>query len=68
MTNPDGSAFGDDAPEADVVEQLISIDADDEDTWRDAARVTSARDWEASEADLIEQAIAVPDDDSDFDR
>ncbi len=67
MTKP-GSAFGDDVPEADVVEQLISIDVGDEDTWRDAARVTSARDWEASEADLIEQAIAVPDDDSDFDR
>ena len=68
MTNPVGSEFGDDAPEADVVEQLIPIDVSDEDKWRDAARVTSARDWEASEADLIEQAIAVPDDDSEFDR
>jgi hypothetical protein len=68
MTNPDGSEFGDYAPEADVVEQLIPIDAGDEDTWRDAARVASARDWEANEADLIEQAIAVPDDDADFDR
>jgi hypothetical protein len=68
MTNPVGSEFGDDAPEADVVEQLIPIDVTDEDTWRDAARVASARDWEASEADLIDQAIAVPDDDSEFDR
>jgi hypothetical protein len=68
MTTADGSEFGDDAPEADVVEQLRPVDVSDEDTWRDAARVTSARDWEASEADLIEQAIAVPDDDSDFDR
>jgi hypothetical protein len=68
MTNPDGGAFGDDAPEADVVEQLIPVDVRDEDTWQDAARVTSARDWEANEADLIEQAIAVPDDDSEFDR
>jgi hypothetical protein len=68
MTNPDGVAFGDDAPEADVVEQHIPVDVSDEDTWREAARVTSARDWEASEADLIEQAIAVPDDDSEFDR
>ncbi len=68
MTNPDGTEFGDDAPEADVVEQLIPIEVSDEDTWRDAARVTSARDWEASEADLIDQAIAVPDDDSEFDR
>ena len=61
MTNPE-------APEADVAEQLVPIDVNDEDTWRDAARVARARDWEASEADLIEQAIAVPDDDSDFDR
>lgn len=68
MTNPDGGAFGDDAPEADAVEQLIPIDVRDEDTWREAARVASARDWEANEADLIEQAIAVPDDDAEFDR
>jgi len=68
MTNPDGGGFGDDAPEADVVEQLIPIDVSDEDTWGDAARVASARDWQASEADLIDQAIAVPDDDSEFDR
>ena len=68
MTNPGDSDFGDDAPEADVVEQLIPIDVSDEDTWRDAARVASARDWQASEADLIDQAIAVPDDDSEFDR
>ena len=67
MTNPSG-AFGEYAPEADVVEQRIPVDVSDEDTWRDAARVISARDWEASEADLIEQALAVPDDDSDFDR
>jgi hypothetical protein len=68
MTKPEGSSFGDDAPEADVVEQLISVDTGDEDTWRDAARVASARNWEANEADLIEQAIAVPDDDTEFDR
>jgi hypothetical protein len=67
MTKP-GGEFGDDAAEADVVEQLRSIDVSEEDTWRDAARVASARDWEANEADLIEQAIAVPDDDSEFDR
>jgi hypothetical protein len=68
MTKPQRRAFGDDAPEADVVEQLIPVGVSDEDLWRDAARVTSARNWEASEADLIEQAIAVPDDDADFDR
>jgi hypothetical protein len=68
MTNPEGSEFDHDAPEADVVEQHIPIDVSDEDTWRDAARVTGARGSEASEADLIEQAIAVPDDESEFDR
>lgn len=67
MTSPGSSAFGD-ASEADVAEQRIPIEVRDEDTWRDAGRVESARDWEASEADLIEQAIAVPDDDSEFDR
>jgi hypothetical protein len=68
MTSPDGSVLGDGASEADVAEQLIPIEVSDEDTWRDAARVMGARDWEASEADLIEQAIAVPGDDSEFDR
>ena len=68
MSKPGGGEFGGDVPEADVVEQLIPVDVSDEDTWRDAARVTSARGGEASEADLIDQAIAVPDDDSEFDR
>jgi hypothetical protein len=70
MTDPDGGAFSDDTPEADVVEQLIPVDVSDEDTdtWRDADRVTTARDWDANEADLIEQAIPVPDDDFEFDR
>jgi hypothetical protein len=68
MTNPEGRVFGDETPEADVVEQLIPIDADDADTWRDAARVAPVRDWDANEADLIEQAIEVPDDGSEFDR
>jgi hypothetical protein len=68
MTEPGGIEFGGDAPEADVVEQLTPIEVSDEDPWGDAARVTSARDWDASEADLIDQAIAVPDDESEFDR
>ena len=68
MSDPDGRPFSDDTPEADMVEQLMTIDASDEDTWRDASRVTTARDWDANEADLIEQAIAVPDDESEFDR
>jgi hypothetical protein len=68
MTNPEGRVFGDDAPEADAVEQLIPIDVDDADTWRDAGHVARVRDWDANEADLIEQAIEVPDDGSEFDR
>ena len=68
MTNPVGRVFGDDTSEADVVEQLIPIDADDADTWRDAERVATVRDWDANEADVIEQAIEVPDDGSEFDR
>lgn len=68
MTNPEGAAFDDDAPEADVVEQHIPVDVSEDDTWREAARVTGARDGEASEADLIDQAIAVPNDESEFDR
>jgi hypothetical protein len=68
MTNPGGAAFGDDAPEADVVEQNIPIDGSDDDTWRDAERVTGEGAGDANEADLIEQAIAVPDDESEFER
>jgi len=68
MTNPVARPFGDDTPEADMVEQLIPIDLGDEDTWRDAARVTTDREFDANEADLIEQAIAVPDDESEFHR
>jgi hypothetical protein len=59
MTNPEGNELG--APEADAQEA-------DEDKWRDAARVASAREWQASEADLIDQAITVPQDDAEFDR
>lgn len=69
MTNPDGLSYGDDAPEADVAEQLIPVDVSDEDTALDATGVRISRDLDASEADLIEQAIVVPlDDEPDFDR
>ena len=67
MTTPDRSPLGD-AAEADVVEQSISVDDVDEDSWRDTQRVAEDRDWQASEADLIEQATAVPDEDPEFDR
>ncbi len=63
----EGGAIGDDAPEADVAEQLTPVvDAGEDDTWQ--AALADARDREANEADLIEQAIAVPDDDSEFER
>lgn len=71
MSTPNGPAFDDEAPEADVAEQLIPVDVDDEEEGGlDAARVSVSRNWEANEADLIEQAIAVPlsDDDPEFDR
>ncbi|MEO3759354.1 hypothetical protein ABGB19_13830 [Mycobacterium sp. B14F4] len=73
MTNPDGLEFGEavpEAPEADVAEQRTPVAAEEDDTWRDAPRITAARDWEANEADLVEQAIEVPlaDDEADFDR
>lgn len=71
MTNPDGLEFGEAAPEADVAEQRIPVAPEDPDTWSEASRITTARDWEASEADLVEQALEVPlpdDDETDFDR
>jgi len=58
----------DDAPEADVAEQLIPVDASEEDDELDFTRVRVSGEWDANEADLLEQAIAVPDDDEDFDR
>ena len=67
MTNPQDSAFSQETPEADVVEQLTPVDDNERDTWRDAAEVTAVR-WDANEADLIEQALEVPDDEADFDR
>jgi hypothetical protein len=68
MTHPEGLTFGEESPEADVVEQLTPVEDRDDDTWRDADRVTAAKDWDATEADLIEQAIDVPDDEADFER
>ncbi|WP_197377350.1 hypothetical protein [Mycolicibacterium baixiangningiae] len=71
MSTPNGPVFDDEAPEADVVEQLTPVDVDDEEVGGlDAARVSVSRNWDANEADLIEQAIAVPlsEDDPDFDR
>jgi hypothetical protein len=74
MARPDGLSIGEEspeapeAPEADVAEQHTPVDAADEDTWREADRITTARGADADEADLIEQAIAVPLPDDDLDR
>ncbi|MGW4099435.1 MULTISPECIES: hypothetical protein [unclassified Mycobacterium] len=74
MTHANGDdfddGFDDDAPEADVVEQLIPVGVDDEDdAMSDLRRVRISTDADATEADLIDQAIGVPlDDESDFDR
>lgn len=64
----DDAELNDDAPEADVVEQLIPVD-DEDDAMSDLRRVRISTDADATEADLIDQAIVVPlDDESDFDR
>ncbi|WP_326546563.1 hypothetical protein QGN32_23585 [Mycolicibacterium sp. ND9-15] len=60
MTEPDDLAFGEAIPEADVADQRVPADPDDEDTWQDAAAISAERKWEATEADLIDQAIEVP--------
>ncbi|GAB1816102.1 hypothetical protein [Mycobacterium sp. MUNTM1] len=58
----------DEAPEGDAIEQLRSVDSDDE-TGLDTDYVAAARDWDANEADVIEQAYIVPnEDDRDDDR
>jgi hypothetical protein len=51
----------DDAPEGDVVEQQLPVDADDE-AGLDTDYL-SAADRDANEADVVEQAFVVPADD-----
>lgn len=71
MTTPGDPVFGEEAPEADVVEQQLPVDADaDDEGGLDPARISASGNWDANEADLIEQSIAVPlpDDDPEFDR
>ncbi|KUH93327.1 hypothetical protein [Mycobacterium sp. IS-3022] len=67
MTRPDGLAFGEAIPEADVAEQSIPVDPAEQDTSLDASAVSTARTWDADEADLIDQSIEVPIPDDDFD-
>ncbi|WP_299559198.1 hypothetical protein [uncultured Mycolicibacterium sp.] len=59
MTHPD-DVFGEEASSADVADQLTPVEAEEQDTWSEASRVTAERSWEASEADLIDQSIEVP--------
>ena len=68
MIRPE-DAFEDEAPGDDVAEQLIPVDAgDDEAALEAAVPVSISRDSEASEADLIDQSIAVPLAEDEFDR
>ena len=67
MTRPE-DAFEDEAPGDDVAEQLIPVDAGDDEAALEAVPVSISRDSEASEADLIDQSIAVPLADDEFDR
>lgn len=66
MSTPDGLAFGDAIPEADVADQRTPVDPGDEDTWQDAAEISVERTSEANEADLVDQAIEVPIPDDDL--
>ena len=60
MNTPDGLAFGDATPDADVAEQHTPVDPGDEDIWQDAEKISAERMAEANEADLVDQAIEVP--------
>ncbi|MGV0794959.1 hypothetical protein [Mycolicibacterium sp. XJ1819] len=61
MVQSDGPALGQEMSDADVADQSIPVEADDDvDTWQEAARLVSARGSDANEADLIDQAIEVP--------
>ncbi len=69
MSTPENLSYGDDTPEADLAEQRIPVDSEDEErAGLDPSRVTVDRESDANEADLIEQAMEVPVDDDDFDR
>lgn len=71
MTQAGDRPFDDFAPEADAVDQLRSVQVDDDEANLDTAladlqmRISTHSD--ANEADLMEQAIVVPVDDDDVD-
>ena len=59
MTDVRDIVLVDETPEADVLDQHIAVDPDDE-TGLDADHVAAAADRDANPADLIDQAIVVP--------
>jgi hypothetical protein len=59
MTKATDRWFDDYVPEADVAEQRVPVEPD-EDNWLDAGVIGAARERDANEADLVEQAISVP--------
>ncbi|KLO29685.1 hypothetical protein ABW16_08670 [Mycolicibacter heraklionensis] len=58
MTNPDGLPSTEAVPEADLAEQWIG--ADDDDEGLDPAAVENIAEVDANPADVIDQAISVP--------
>jgi hypothetical protein len=59
MTNFGGSSFPEDEPEADVAQQQIPVEADDDPTL-DTAYLADRGDADVNPADLIDQAIDIP--------
>lgn len=59
MTDIENMVVPDDAPEADVIDQRLVVDADDE-TGLDTTQLAALRDRDVNEADVIDQATVVP--------
>jgi hypothetical protein len=59
MTNFTAGSFPEDEPEADVAQQLIPVEADDDPTL-DTAYLADRSDADVNPADLIDQAIDIP--------
>jgi hypothetical protein len=66
MKNVENIALPEEAPEADVVEQRLVVDAEDE-TGLDTKHVDALTDRDANAADVIDQAIVVPVPEDDYD-
>lgn len=59
MKDVENIVLPDEAPETDILEQRLIIDAEDE-TGLDTTQVDALSDQDANEADVIDQAIVVP--------